>query len=212
MGQSLEPALCEQAHSAWIGPAVGLIVYRGRPGSRWPVTFSSITAERSSGHVPVACTIRSPRLSAVDKLFMDVDNIPVGSDFEAHLNSQVAACRCHPGRHRSELAGCEGRKRRNDGSTIRTISSRSKSRRRLPATFRLFRFWSTERACQRRASFRIPLKPLARRQAVHVRHTNFSSDAEALVKRLREALGYECRSAGGMCGRQSAWRPWQCCF
>ena len=35
------------------------------------------------------------------------------------------------------------------------------------------------------------LKPLARRQAIQVRHTNFSSDAEALVKRLREALGYD---------------------
>ncbi len=27
-----------------------------------------------------------------NKLFMDVDNIPVGRDFEEHLNSQVAAC------------------------------------------------------------------------------------------------------------------------
>jgi hypothetical protein len=35
------------------------------------------------------------------------------------------------------------------------------------------------------------LKLLARRQAVQVRHTNFSSDAETLVRRLREALGYE---------------------
>ena len=34
-------------------------------------------------------------------------------------------------------------------------------------------------------------KLLARRQAVQVRHTNFSSDAEALIKRLREALGYD---------------------
>jgi tetratricopeptide (TPR) repeat protein len=35
------------------------------------------------------------------------------------------------------------------------------------------------------------LKLLARRQAVQVRHTNFNSDAETLVKRLREALGYD---------------------
>ena len=27
-----------------------------------------------------------------DKLFMDVDNIPVGRDFEDHLNVQIAAC------------------------------------------------------------------------------------------------------------------------
>ena len=35
------------------------------------------------------------------------------------------------------------------------------------------------------------LRPFARRQAVEVRHTSFSRDAEALVKRLREALGYD---------------------
>jgi hypothetical protein len=35
------------------------------------------------------------------------------------------------------------------------------------------------------------LKPLARRHAVQVRHTNFNSDAETLVKKLREALGYK---------------------
>ena len=35
------------------------------------------------------------------------------------------------------------------------------------------------------------LKPLARRQAIQIRHTNFRSDAEGLVKRLREALGYD---------------------
>jgi TIR domain len=27
-----------------------------------------------------------------DNIFMDVDNIPVGDDFVAHLNDQVAAC------------------------------------------------------------------------------------------------------------------------
>ena len=34
------------------------------------------------------------------------------------------------------------------------------------------------------------LKLLARRQAIQVRHTSFSSDAEALVKRLRATLGH----------------------
>ena len=35
------------------------------------------------------------------------------------------------------------------------------------------------------------LKPLARRQAVDVRHTHFARDTEALVARMREALGNE---------------------
>ena len=33
------------------------------------------------------------------------------------------------------------------------------------------------------------LKPLTRRQAIDVRHSHFGQDAEALVKRMREALG-----------------------
>jgi len=33
------------------------------------------------------------------------------------------------------------------------------------------------------------LKPLARRHAVDIRHTHFGHDAEALVARMREALG-----------------------
>jgi tetratricopeptide (TPR) repeat protein len=35
------------------------------------------------------------------------------------------------------------------------------------------------------------LKPLARRNAVQIRHTNFASDADALTKKMREALGYD---------------------
>ena len=42
-------------------------------------------------------------------LFMDVDHIPAGVDFVAHLNSQVAACDVSSGRHRSPLAEREGR-------------------------------------------------------------------------------------------------------
>ena len=69
-----------------------------------------------------------------DKLFMDVDHIPAGADFVAHLNSQVAACDVvlvviGPNWLRAKDKAASA------GSTIRTTSLRSKSRRRLPATF-----------------------------------------------------------------------------
>ena len=90
-----------------------------------------------------------------DKLFMDVDHIPAGVDFVAHLNNQVAACDVvlvviGPNWLRAKD---ESGERRLDN---RTTSLRSKSRRRLPATFVSSLFWSTGHACRRRASCRIP--------------------------------------------------------
>jgi flagellar biosynthesis GTPase FlhF len=46
-------------------------------------------------------------------------------------------------------------------------------------------------ACQKASELPDSLKPLARRQAIEIRHTNFNSDAETLFKRLREVLGYD---------------------
>ena len=45
--------------------------------------------------------------------------------------------------------------------------------------------------CRRQSELPDSLKPLARRHAVDVRHSHFGQDAEALVKRMREALGEE---------------------
>ena len=45
-----------------------------------------------SGHVAGRLHDHLARAFGRDQLFMDVDNIPLGEDFVAHLNSQVAAC------------------------------------------------------------------------------------------------------------------------
>ena len=90
-----------------------------------------------------------------DKLFMDVDHIPVGVDFVAHLNSQVAECKVV-----LVVIGPNWLKAKDeagsDDSTIRTTSSRLKSRQRLPATFVSSLSWSTGHACRRQKSCRIP--------------------------------------------------------
>ena len=69
-----------------------------------------------------------------DRLFMDVDHIPAGADFVAHLNSQVAACQVF-----LVVIGRNWLGRRikpgSADSTNRTTLLQSKSRRRLPATF-----------------------------------------------------------------------------
>ena len=116
-----------------------------------------------------------------NKLFMDVLNIPVGRDFEDYLKSQVAACDvmlaiigpnwlAGEGRNGATTAGQSGRlhRNRNRGSACPRHSSCSSASR-----------WGADTKGERASIFL--LKLLARRQAVQVRHTNFSSDAEALI-------------------------------
>src|SRR5580765_582549 len=91
-GQHFERPHVNKAHSDLTGPAVRFGVFSGRPVRPWPTKFSSITAEMIQSAWPVACTTGSRRLSAATD-FMDVDHIPAGADFVAHLNSQVAECK-----------------------------------------------------------------------------------------------------------------------
>ncbi len=68
------------------------------------------------------------------QVFMDVDQIPAGTDFAAHLNSQVAACNVLLvviGSHWLDVKDEAGQ----PASISPTTLLRSKSRRRLPATF-----------------------------------------------------------------------------
>src|SRR5258705_4080847 len=123
-----------------------------------------------------------------DKLFMDVDHIPAGTDFVAHLNSQVAECDVvlvviGPN-WLSAKDESGGRRLDNpdDFVAIEIAAALARDIRVIPVL--------VDGARMPKAS-ELPetLKALARRQAVDVRHTHFGHDAGALVKRMREALG-----------------------
>src|SRR5215470_8064429 len=125
-----------------------------------------------------------------DKLFMDVDNIPVGRDFEDYLNSQVAACNAMLaiiGPNWLTAKDENGQRRLDNPHDFIVIEIGAALARNIPVVPVL-----VDGARMPKAS-ELPdlLKPLARRQAIEVRHANFNSDAEGLVKRLREALGYD---------------------
>ena len=137
-GRGLELALCEQAHSDLTGSAIRFGVSRGDPQAMADKIFINYRREDLIG---TAGRLHDRLAQAFGrrKLFMDVDNIPAGVDFVADLNSQVAACRVFLAvigpnwlDAKDESGGA--------GSTIRTTSWRSKSRRRLPATFVSSRF------------------------------------------------------------------------
>ena len=123
-------------------------------------------------------------------IFMDVDHIPAGVDFEAHLNSQVAACNIILvviGSHWLEIKDENGGRRLDnpdDFVVIEIATALARNIRVIPVL--------VEGARMPKAG-ELPdsLKALARRQAVEVRQLHFGRDAEALVERIKEALGGE---------------------
>ena len=125
-----------------------------------------------------------------DRLFMDVDHIPVGADFVAHLNSQVAACEVVLvviGRNWLRAKDKAGQRRLHqpdDFVAIEIAAALARDIRVIPVLVDGARM-------PKESELPDSLKPLARRQAADVRHSHFGHDAEALVKRMREALGDE---------------------
>ena len=122
-----------------------------------------------------------------DNIFMDVDNIPVGEDFVAHLNSQVAACDVvlaviGPTWLRAKDKRGERRLHQpDDWVAIELVAAFTRNVRVIPILVEGTRM-------PRESELPDSLKPLARRQAAEVRHAHFGKDAEALVARMREAI------------------------
>jgi len=124
------------------------------------------------------------------KLFMDVDNIPVGKDFENYLKSQVAACDAMLaiiGPNWLTAKDEAGQQRLDNPEDFVVIEIAAALARDIPVVPVLVDGARMPKPSELPDS----LKPLARRQAIEIRHTNFNSDAETLFKRLREVLGYD---------------------
>jgi TIR domain len=90
-----------------------------------------------------------------DKLFMDVDHIPAGTDFVAHLNSQMAECDVVLVVIGSAWLGATdesgGRRLDNPDDFVATEIAWALGRK-IP----VIPFWSTVHACRRRPICRIP--------------------------------------------------------
>ena len=122
------------------------------------------------------------------RIFMDVDQIPAGIDFVAHLNSQVAACNVLLvviGPHWLNVKNEAGERRLHqpdDFVAIEIAAALARDIRVIPVL--------VDGATIPRAS-ELPdsLKPLVRRQAIELRQAHFGRDAEALIERLHEVLG-----------------------
>ena len=131
-------------------------------------------------------------------IFMDVDHIPAGVDFVAHLNTQVAACNIILvviGPRWLEAKDENGGRRLDNPDDFVVIEIATALARNIRVIPVLVDGARMPKAGELPAS----LKALARRQAVEVRQLHFGRDAEALLERINEALGGEF-----------AWqRPWR---
>ena len=131
-------------------------------------------------------------------IFMDVDHIPAGVDFVAHLNSQVAACNIILvviGPHWLEAKDENGGRRLDNPDDFVVIEIATALARNIRVIPVLVDGARMPKAGELPGS----LKALARRQAVEVRQLHFGRDAEALLERINEALG----------GEFSWQRPWR---
>ena len=118
---------------------------------------------------------------------MDVDNIPVGEDFVAYLNSQVAKCDvllAVIGPKWLRAKDKRGQRRLHqpdDWVAIELAAAFTRNVRVIPILVEATRM-------PRESELPDSLKPLARRQAAEVRHAHFGKDAEALVAEMRKAM------------------------
>jgi hypothetical protein len=128
-----------------------------------------------------------------DNLFMDVDNIPVGINFDEYLNSQVAQCDAMlsvigPNWLRAKDKTNQRRlDKPDDFVAIEIAAALGRDVLVIPV---LVDGTHMPKASELPAS----LKPLALRNAIQVRNTNFRSDAEVLIEKICEALGRDRKS------------------
>jgi hypothetical protein len=141
-----------------------------------------------SGHFAGRLHDRMEKAFGSHKLFMDVDNIPVGRDFTEYLKSQVAACDAMLsiiGPNWLSATDENGQRRVNNPNDFVVIEIATALARDIPVVPVLI----DGARMPRESELPDSLKPLTRRNAVQVHRDNFGSDAEALVRKLREALG-----------------------
>jgi TIR domain len=122
-----------------------------------------------------------------DSLFMDVDNIPVGINFEEYLKNQVAACDVILSVIGPNWLNAkdETNQRRldkpDDFVAIELAAALARDILVIPVLVDGTRM-------PKASELPDSLKPFALRNGIQVRNTNFGSDAEQLITKMREAL------------------------
>src|SRR6516162_7310172 len=122
-----------------------------------------------------------------DNLFMDVDNIPVGINFEDYLNNQVAQCDAMlsvigPSWLNAKDETNQRRLDKPDDFVAIELSAA------LARNILVIPVLVDSTHMPKASELPDSLKPFALRNAIQVRNTNFGSDAEQLITKMRDAL------------------------
>jgi TPR repeat protein len=120
-------------------------------------------------------------------LFIDVDNMPAGTDFVEYLGKQVAICDiflCAIGPHWLDNKDDEGRRRLDQPDDFVRVEIAEALKRKIPVIPVLIDGARVPKARE------LPddLAPLTRRQAVELRNSQFGRDADALTQQIRAIL------------------------
>src|SRR5262245_28817050 len=180
-------AQCELANSDLTRPAIKFVLPVRDPRASMGTIFINYRREDS---ISTAGRLHD-RLSqnfGRKNIFMDVDHIPAGVDFVAHLNSQVAACNIFLvviGPRWLEAKDENGARRLDNADDFVVIEIATA----LARNIRVIPILVDGARMPKAGELPSSLKALARRQAVEVRQLHFGRDADALVERVNEALG-----------------------
>src|SRR5262245_47887481 len=121
------------------------------------------------------------------RLFMDVDAMKPGIDFVKQLDTQVSQCHvllAVIGPHWLDIKDHSGQRRIDSERDYVRIELASALKRDIPVIPVLV----DGAVLPSEDELPADLKPLARRQALELRHTRFSADADAIVHALEEIL------------------------
>jgi Trypsin/TIR domain len=126
-------------------------------------------------------------------VFMDVDSIPGGVDFAADLSRQVAECRVFLAVIGPNwlVEKDETGARRLDNPDDLLSKEIAAALARDPSVISVIPVLIDDARMPKPDQLPDPIKPLARRNAVEVRNTQFARDADALAATVRDALGKE---------------------
>ena len=129
-------------------------------------------------------------------LFLDVDHIPAGVDFASHLNEQVGSCDVFLAVigpkwiASTDETGARRIDNPEDFVAIEIAAALARDIRVIPVLI-------DGAPMPRPAELPEHLRPLARRNAIEVRNSQFGRDAEVLVEKIRAALKSEKAGGGG---------------
>lgn len=124
-----------------------------------------------------------------ENVVFDIDSIPLGADFVAYLNEQVASCEVLLAMIGPRwLEALQARERRGEPDFVRIEIEAALARDILVVPVLV-----DAAAMPREADLPEPLRPLARRNAARLTHERFRSDADGLLDGLERAQAHTAR-------------------